>query len=519
MTYGVDDYRVEEGEAVIYSGRRAPLFRNRGARPAEILSFTSPPYRPGRRAPRVSVAPVRRPGRGGRPPTDRRQGAAAVAEAPVAPPASLDATGLAVHFEGVKAVDGVDLELTPRRDPRPDRPERRRQDHLRQRPHRLPAADRGRGRLDGGDVTGWGAAPARPHRPRPHVPERPPLPRPDRCSRTSRSARVGDGLVAREARERARASCSTRFEPRRLADRPRAGLPHGRGAPRSASSRALATRPRFLLLDEPAAGLNEHESDELVERARGNSATTSAAALLVIEHDMRVIMRLCERIQVLDYGKTIAIGTPDEVRARPGGADGLSRRRAWRARCLRVDDLQVELRPRRRALKASRSWSSEGEIVGARRPERRRQVDDARDDLRPDPPASGLDLARGRAARRASRRSGSSASGSLSCPRDATSSTRSPSARTSSWARPRGRDRAAVRTDIARCSSGSRSLERYYESPAGRLSGGEQQQLAIARALLCAAAAAPARRAVARTCAGRDRPRLRRPRRAARARA
>jgi len=80
--------------------------------------------------------------------------------------------------------------------------------------------------------------------------------------------------------------------------------------------RALATRPTFLLLDEPAAGLNEAESDELVEALK-KLPGEFGLGLLVIEHDMRLIMRLSHRVHVTDHGKTIAIGTPAEVRADP----------------------------------------------------------------------------------------------------------------------------------------------------------------------------------------------------------
>jgi branched-chain amino acid transport system ATP-binding protein len=92
-------------------------------------------------------------------------------------------------------------------------------------------------------------------------------------------------------------------------------LPHGLER-RLGIVRSLATRPAFLLLDEPAAGLNEQESDELVQTLT-TIRDDFLCGLVVIEHDMRLIMRLCERIQVLDHGKTIAVGAPAEVRADP----------------------------------------------------------------------------------------------------------------------------------------------------------------------------------------------------------
>ena len=92
-------------------------------------------------------------------------------------------------------------------------------------------------------------------------------------------------------------------------------LPHHE-ARRLTIARALATRPSFLLLDEPAAGLTESEADELVGALAAVRAELRIG-LLVIEHDMRVIMGLSERIQVLDHGRTIAIGTPAQVRGDP----------------------------------------------------------------------------------------------------------------------------------------------------------------------------------------------------------
>jgi branched-chain amino acid transport system ATP-binding protein len=80
--------------------------------------------------------------------------------------------------------------------------------------------------------------------------------------------------------------------------------------------RALATRPRLLLLDEPAAGMNPTEKLELARLIRRIRDDFQIAVLLV-EHDMQLVMELCERIHVLDHGIKIAEGTPGEVRRNP----------------------------------------------------------------------------------------------------------------------------------------------------------------------------------------------------------
>ena len=92
-------------------------------------------------------------------------------------------------------------------------------------------------------------------------------------------------------------------------------LPYGRE--RSLEmARALATGATFLLLDEPAAGLNEAEGDALLGVLAGLPARRECG-VLVIDHDMRLIMRLCHRLHVLAYGRTIAEGTADEIRRSP----------------------------------------------------------------------------------------------------------------------------------------------------------------------------------------------------------
>jgi branched-chain amino acid transport system ATP-binding protein len=81
-------------------------------------------------------------------------------------------------------------------------------------------------------------------------------------------------------------------------------------------TRALATQPKYLLLDEPAAGLNEEESDELLQ-VLAPIPEKKHLGMLIVDHDMRLIMRLCHRLHVLSYGKTIGEGTPEKIRTIP----------------------------------------------------------------------------------------------------------------------------------------------------------------------------------------------------------
>lgn len=80
-------------------------------------------------------------------------------------------------------------------------------------------------------------------------------------------------------------------------------------------ARALATKPKLILLDEPAAGMNSSEKNELVERI--TDLNESGLTIVIIDHDMGVIMSLCHEIAVLDFGRVIARGRPDEIRGNP----------------------------------------------------------------------------------------------------------------------------------------------------------------------------------------------------------
>jgi len=222
------------------------------------------------------------------------------------------ARGLCVHFSGVRAVDGVDLSLHPGEILGVIGPNGAGKTTLVNALTGYEQPTAGAVWLGDRDVTG-----AAPHK----------LARLG-VTRTFQSGRLFGHLTVLE---NVSAAALAARRPRRqtadahqvlesvkldeLADRRAETLSHGE-ARRLELARAIATRARFLLLDEPAAGLNEIESDVLVRTIAALPGETGCG-ILVIEHDMRVIMRLCTRIQVLNFGTTIAVGTPREIRTDP----------------------------------------------------------------------------------------------------------------------------------------------------------------------------------------------------------
>ena len=105
------------------------------------------------------------------------------------------------------------------------------------------------------------------------------------------------------------------FDMEKLADEEAGSLPYG-AQRRLEIVRALATNPKLLLLDEPAAGMNPHETEELMENIT-KIRDQFQIAILLIEHDMNLVMGICEDICVLNFGRIIAKGTPDEIQRNP----------------------------------------------------------------------------------------------------------------------------------------------------------------------------------------------------------
>jgi len=142
----------------------------------------------------------------------------------------------------------------------------------------------------------------------------------------ARYSRIGYGLLGaclgtprryreeREIEERALALLEM-LDIRHLAHQAVPNLPYG-AQRRVEMARALATEPRLLLLDEPTAGMNPDELVQIMEIIRRVHRELNLAIFL-IEHRMRFVMELCERIQTLDFGEVIAEGTPEEIQNNP----------------------------------------------------------------------------------------------------------------------------------------------------------------------------------------------------------
>jgi branched-chain amino acid transport system ATP-binding protein len=125
---------------------------------------------------------------------------------------------------------------------------------------------------------------------------------------------VGLGMGRREGRKRAE-DLLQQHGLAALAARQASTLAYG-DERRVGVLRALASSPKYLLLDEPTAGLDENESDELADTIR-SIRDEYGCGVLVIDHDMRMVMGLCDRVQVLDYGKSLAVGSPAAIRRDP----------------------------------------------------------------------------------------------------------------------------------------------------------------------------------------------------------
>ena len=225
-------------------------------------------------------------------------------------PSKLVAEGIRVHFEGVRAVDGVDLTLEKGQIMGLIGPNGAGKTTFMNAVSGFVPLTAGRVLLEGVDMTDMP-----PHRlvanglvrtfqdvatfPRLTVFENIEL------------GALGAGLGRRAARQRAWELIDG-LGLRHVARLPASALPHG-DERRVGIARAVAVSPKFLLLDEPAAGLDDAESRALTESI-ARLRDELGCGVLLVEHDMRIIFRVCERIQVLDYGKTIALGTPEEIR-------------------------------------------------------------------------------------------------------------------------------------------------------------------------------------------------------------
>ncbi len=181
---------------------------------------------------------------------------------------------------------------------------------------RLYRPDSGELEFDGKSLLRHPAAPRRPPWDRAYVPERGAVPHDDGARQRPRRARTAARGRSGRAPVEARALEILDYVGiAGVARRPVAGLPFGT-LKRVELARALGAEPRLLLLDEPAGGLNHEEVAELgafITKLRDDFDLT----VLLVEHHMGLVMGIAERVHVLDFGRKIAEGTPDEVQRNP----------------------------------------------------------------------------------------------------------------------------------------------------------------------------------------------------------
>jgi len=226
------------------------------------------------------------------------------------PGATLRATAVSRAFEGVHALRGVTLELHRHEVLGLIGPNGAGKTTLVNVITGFDFPTAGSVELEGREITAWS----------PHRRGRAGLVRTFQHSRSFRSlsvrenvevAALGAGASSREARQRA-GDLLARLGLMDYASAPASVLPHG-DERRLGVARALATEPRFVLMDEPAAGLPEAEVPDFAAVVR-SVRDEHEAGVLLIDHNMALIMEVCDRIQVLDQGQTLAEGTPDEIR-------------------------------------------------------------------------------------------------------------------------------------------------------------------------------------------------------------
>ena len=222
----------------------------------------------------------------------------------------LVAEGIRVHFEGVRAVDGVDLTLEKGQIMGLIGPNGAGKTTFMNAVSSFVGLTAGKVMVDGVDVTGWppqrvvASGLVRTFQDVATFPGQ-------TVFENVELGALGAGLSRRDARKRAWELIDS-LDLHARAGLPASALPHG-DERRVGIARAVAVGPKFLLLDEPAAGLDDAESLALTETIARLRDELDCGVLLV-EHDMRIIFRVCERIQVLDYGKSIAVGPPEEIR-------------------------------------------------------------------------------------------------------------------------------------------------------------------------------------------------------------